>query len=149
MVWGVFSANGKAELVMVERTMKSKDYQSMLQEHLLPFGPLLGGENWMFVQDNAPCHASQNTSTWLIRNKVKAMKWPPRSPDINPIENLWGILVRGVYAHGKQFSTVNELKVAICESWAAIGRDTLQNLIDSMQNRVFEVIKANGGSTKY
>ena len=32
------------------------------------------------------------------------------SPDINIMENLWGILVREVYKNGKQFSNVEDLK---------------------------------------
>jgi hypothetical protein len=41
------------------------------------------------------------------------MDWSALSPGLNPIENLWGILVRAVYADGKQYYTINDLKQAI------------------------------------
>jgi hypothetical protein len=77
------------------------------------------------------------------------MKWPARSPDLNPMENLWGILVRRVYADGRQFVTVGDLKAAIREEWTKIETEVLRRLINSMQDRVFNVILKNGGQTKY
>jgi transposase len=77
------------------------------------------------------------------------MKWPSKSPDLNPIENLWGILVRRVYKNGRQYNSVSELKAAIRNEWSKIGLETLRNLINSVPNRVFEVIFKKGGHTKY
>ena len=68
---------------------------------------------------------------------------------MNPIENLWGILVRKVYANGRQFNSIDNLKAQIKVSVREIPVTTLQHLIDSMPNRVFDLIKANGKATKY
>ena len=54
---------------------------------------------------------------------------------MNPIENLWGILARRVYANSRQFGDVAEINNA----WRSIGQETLQSLIDSMPDRIFEV----------
>ncbi|KAG3095181.1 hypothetical protein PI125_g16317 [Phytophthora idaei] len=37
------------------------------------------------------------------------MEWPAKSPDLNPIENMWGVLARAVYANGRQFETRGSL----------------------------------------
>ena len=46
----------------------------------------------------------------LKAKEIKIMEWPARSPDLNPIENLWGILAKEVYQDGRQFDRVSELR---------------------------------------
>jgi transposase len=29
--------------------------------------------------------------------EIKVMKWPPYSPDLNPIENLWALVKAEIY----------------------------------------------------
>lgn len=40
-------------------------------------------------QENALCHKSYMTTAWFEKNYVEILQWPPRSPNLNPIENLW------------------------------------------------------------
>ncbi|KAK6035912.1 hypothetical protein COOONC_26583 [Cooperia oncophora] len=42
------------------------------------------------VQDNAPPHKSRYTRDKLERWEVETVAWPPESPDLNPIELVWG-----------------------------------------------------------
>ena len=77
------------------------------------------------------------------------MKWPARSPDPNPIENLWGILSRAVYKNGKQYNNIKELEKAIRVEWSKIHITTLRKPICSMENRIPQAIQHNGGSTSY
>ena len=102
----------------------------------------------VFMHDNPPCHAAKATIKCLHGLGFKdemLMVWPPNSPDINPIENLWAIIKQRVYADGKQFSALHELWTAIKLESAAIPRSLVQKLTDSMTDRLFDVIRCQGG----
>ena len=149
MVWAAFESSGKFQLVIIEETMNAQAYTRVLENGLLPFGSQLFNNNYIFQQDNAPCHRAYYTKEWLANKDVEWMDWPPLSPDLNPIENLWGLLSRGVYASGKQFNSVNELKASIFEEWDKISNETLSILVSSMNARIGAVLENKGDATKY
>ncbi|KHJ88717.1 hypothetical protein OESDEN_11487 [Oesophagostomum dentatum] len=92
-----------------------------------------------FQQDNATIHVSNATKSWLRRYDINTLDWPACSPDLNPIENLWGIILRRIYANNRQFNTVNELKDAISRARMELDVTVLQNVIGNMRRRLFEV----------
>ena len=63
----------------------------------------------IFIQDNAPSHASKYSTAWFKDDRI--MTWPPPSPNLNPIENLWDFL--------RLRFTVREDDTLL---WAAFGR---------------------------
>uniref|UniRef100_A0A914QHT3 Transposase n=1 Tax=Panagrolaimus davidi TaxID=227884 RepID=A0A914QHT3_9BILA len=149
MVWGAFSALGKLELAFTSSRMNSEDYQQVLQNHYIPFKNRFRRIPLIFQQDNASIHVSRSTKGWFDRKRINVMDWPPRSPDLNPMENLWGILVRRIYANNKQYDTKEELKQAILDAWDAIDVQVINNLVNNMQNRIFDVIQRNGKAIDY
>ncbi len=47
-----------------------------------------------FQQDLAPAHTAKGTKSWFNDHGVTVLDWPANSPDLNPIENLSGIVKR-------------------------------------------------------
>uniref|UniRef100_A0A8C4S3M1 Osteoclast-stimulating factor 1 n=1 Tax=Erpetoichthys calabaricus TaxID=27687 RepID=A0A8C4S3M1_ERPCA len=52
--------------------------------------------DFIFQQDLAPAHSAKATSTWFKDHGIPVLDWPANSPDLNPIENLWGIVKRKI-----------------------------------------------------
>ena len=86
---------------------------------------------------------------WLQDHNIATLIWPAKSPDLNPIENLWGILARQVYADGRWFKDKEMLWCAVKECWEAISNDMLLNLINSMNKRCVDVLQAKASAHKY
>ena len=68
--------------------MTGPEYRKILIHHLVSSANRLNPEGFIFQQDNDPKHTSMN--------------WQPQSPDLNPIENLWGQLIRLTQDHNPQ-----------------------------------------------
>ena len=51
----------------------------------------------------------KKTTNWLQTTSIPTIDWPSRSPDLNPIENIWGILAQNVYKNGKQYSKTSRV----------------------------------------
>ena len=149
MIWASFGYFGKSEISFIETRMNAEGYRQVLKEHLVKIGSSIGGSNWLFQQDNAPIHRAKANKLWLKKNKVSLLEWPSLSSDLNPIENLWGLLARRVYADGRQFSSKEELKKEITRQWLKIILKEVRSLVDSMPNRVYECIRLGGAKTKY
>jgi hypothetical protein len=149
MVWGAFSARGKSPLVVLTGRQNSDDYVHTVSEFLLPFAHLNYGTEFIYQQDNASIHVSARSMEFFDEQAVNVLDWPSKSPDLNPIENLWSIMSRRVYANGKQFERVPDLKAALFEAWEAIPIAMLESLISSMPRRSVEVIEKKGNKTHY
>ncbi len=121
-------------------------YCSILKEKMLPSLRALV-RRALFQHDNDPKHTSKATVGFLKKNRVKVIQWPSMSPDLNPIEHLWGILKRQV-EHHSPFNT-QSLKEVILEEWKKIDLAKCRQLVHSMSRRLGAVIKNHGGHTKY
>lgn len=144
MVWAAFAMNGKTPLMKITTRMNSDKYTELMEEALLPFIDGYMDENCIYQQDNAAIHVSRESKAWFAANDIELLDWPPCSPDLNPIENLWGILARAVYKDGRQFENLRQLEECVKTAWRQIPQQTIDALINSMPGRVFEVIRRNG-----
>jgi transposase len=98
---GWFFLLWKNRIILIEENLNAIRYQQILNDFLLIVGQRIGGDSWILVQDNAPCHRAAATKQWLHRKNVKVLNFPARSPDLNPIEKLWRIRCIAVYKDRK------------------------------------------------
>ncbi len=148
MIWAAMSSAGVGPLCFLKSTVNAAIYQEILEHFMLPSADKLYGDaDFIFQQDLAPAHTAKGTKSWFNYHGVTVLDWPANSPDLNTIENLWGIVKRKM--RDTRPNNADELKATVKETWASIPPQQCHKLITSMPRRIEAVIKAKGAPTKY
>lgn len=161
MVWGGMTGHGLTDLHFVPQGVKINSeyyidnilkklakpaFNDSVVQRMLFSAPNTG----LFQQDGARCHTSVKTIRWLDENipsYIHPKDWPPNSPDLSPIENIWSILSTNVYRDPEP-KTLAHLKRRLRQAWKAVTPDTLTNLMNSMPGRMRDVIKMKGNTVR-
>ena len=70
--------------------------------------------------DNAPIHRASNVTSWLNQDNVETLDWPPYSPDLNIIENVWAILKRRLASSSFTCSSIADVKRLVENEWTKV-----------------------------
>lgn len=126
--------------------VNSAEYGNLLMREFLPAGNMLygGTSQWVFMQDGAAVHTAKTNMDLLRLGQVEVLEWPPNSPDLNPIENAWGLVQREMNA--VPHKSFEAYKQALQERWKRLSLNIIQHLIADMDKRLEEVLEAGGGS---
>jgi transposase len=152
-VWAAFCARGQGYCHIYSEHLDKHLYKNILAANLLPSAqlhfslapPLL--EQWYFLQDNAPQHTSRLAKDWLHNKGITCLDFPPYSPDLNPIENLWSAMARAVEV--QPADTLEELEAVVAQEWENVDKELMRTLVHSMPRRCQAVIAADGWHTQY
>ena len=87
---------------------------------------------------------SVKKTTEFIKNiKMKECKdWSPYSPDLNPIQNIWGIIKSQLMK--KEINKRSELILEIKNAYDSISNEVISNLIESFPSRLQQWIENEG-----
>lgn len=97
-----------------------------------------------FQQDNIPCNKAQTISNWLLKY-VTVFTWPSQSPDLNPIENLWGVVEQEIHIMGAKPTNLQKMCDAIMSMWTRISEECSQLNVEKVLWRIKAVLKAKRG----
>ncbi len=89
--------------------------------------------------------------SWFLEhdNEFTLLKWPTKSPDLNPIEHLWDVVEREIRIMDVQPTNLQQLCDAIMSLWTKISEECFQHLVESIPRRIKAVLEAKGGPTRY
>lgn len=90
--WGAIGIEGPVtHLVWIEGPFIWQTYRTILNRYVIPMMNRFedDGAPRIFMQDNASQHTAGEIMALFSRQRFQLMEWPPKSPDINPIENVW------------------------------------------------------------
>jgi transposase len=151
MVWGCFCFQGIGNLCRINEKMDSELYCQVLEEDFL--GTLewynINKNNIIFQQDNDPKHTSKLTRAWLNSNNINVLEWPAQSPDLNPIEHIWREVKNQLRKIPKKFTSKEILWDILQDIWNNIEMERCVELIETMPERINDIIKAKGEYTKW
>jgi transposase len=138
------------------KNITASEYRAVLERTLLPEGRRLFGaqgvSSWVLQQDNDPTHkaAPQFVKEYNQKHGCSITvlpNWPPNSPDLSLIENVWSFLQFKLDSLGCQ--TFQAFKAALEKEAKSIDRVFSERLFAGMQARVVECLKKKGDLTKH
>jgi len=146
-VWGCLLKGNTLIIEIYDNTMNSDKYIEILKIHLINLLNINKPNKLLFQQDNAPCHTSYSAISFFSENNIEVMFWPPNSPDLNPIENIWNLLKRNI---GNVIIKNKEDLINVVKKEAAkINVEIINKLINSMDNRIEQLFNKSFDSIDY
>ena len=143
-LWGGISCKGATPLVLFTGKLCATKLLKIFDAGLLDFVTTKYPTTHRFMQDNDPKHTSGLASEYLDNHGINWWKTPPESPDLNPIENVWGSLKRFLRDHHKpsnQASLIEGVKIF----WKTLTPQVCQRYVHHIQRVIPKVIEECGG----
>jgi hypothetical protein len=148
MFWGAFTAAGPGPLVPITGNITAASYIELVREHLLPMIQNTD-KNFIFMQDNAPVHTARSVKNFMFENNISLLEWPAQSPDLNPIENLWGAMKSRIRKDKTFPRNRAELITRFQQAWTEMAAAEFHNLAMSVPKRLKEVKRRKGNWIMY
>ena len=100
-------------------------------------------ENLIFQQDNAACHTSRDSKYAIeVLFGKDYIEWPPNSPDLSPIENVWAIIKEKL--EKRSIKNLDDLRENIMDIWAKFPVSLCEKICDKFKDKIKYVEKYGG-----
>ena len=106
--------------------MNSQNYLEILNQSVDEMKEIIESDNIYLQMDNVKYHWTTDALQFYYEKNVKLIDWPPYSPDLNPIENVWALMKRKISV--RKFTSMNSLKNELYKIWADIEIETIEKI---------------------
>ena len=147
-IWGGISARGATSLVMFTGIMNAERLGAVYEAGLLPFIQERFPDGHRLYQDNDPKHSSKHIEQFLEQHGVNWWYTPPESPDLNPIELVWGSLKQYLRNEVKP-KNLEELKAGIEQFWLTLTPQVCGKYIGHLKKVIPTIVSVEGAPSGY
>ena len=144
MVYGAIGVGYKSKLVACSNGVNAIEYRDILTKSEM--FDSLQNKDYLFMQDGAPAHKSDLTALFLQKRCSYISCWPANSPDLNPIEHLWGAMKRIIQGKIDEINNKEDLMNVVTEVWDSFPQETIDRIVLSFTGRLRMIIGKEGES---
>lgn len=142
---------GRTELNIFSGNMNAAKFIEVLDQTIQPGGDEhFGDDEWVLMMDGHRAHTAGTTLTHMDQigiNHLPLKGWPANSPDLNPIENVWSMMVTEL--NKRRITHLSQLETNLKDVWSKLPQEHIDKTINSMPRRLNAVRRTKGASTKY
>ena len=141
----MISFKGASQLIIFEENLTAKLFEGFLGKLKKDGEKLYLRKKFRIAMDKDPKHTAHRIDDYIKKNNIDILNdWPPSSPDLNLIENIWGLIEKEIQK--LHIKTLYSLKRAVRSIWVRLTRpERLRSLIYSMEDRLKAVLASKGG----
>ncbi len=147
-VWGSLSARGRTPLAGIRGSFNQQVYKDIIDTTLILFVEEIMVE-FILQKNKCGLHRANSIALWLSYKKINPMEWSAQSADLNPIENVCGVLKQKLRKLRKFPKNEVEVFEIVSKLWNNLPDAYFQKLHVSMSIRVQKFKTVKGRSTKY
>ena len=150
-VWGYLRYDGEMEIFRFEGTMRQKKYIEMIEDKIYKAiaPPRHETARLIFMLDNASYHTAKSVKKWFRENSINPLTWPAQSPDLSPIENVWGAIKNELWNQRAKIKNWKDTWALSKEIVRNLRLTYIHNLYESMPKRIDDVLKSKGNRIAY
>ena len=150
-VWAYIKFGEPGRITKYIGTMDAIKYENILERYARDavVNPRDPDNDLIFMQDGASSHTAKDIQNWFRKNGIILLSWPPQSPDLNPIENVWSWLRNQLWNQRAQIRNSNDVWRLSVEIFNSMSEGFIRKLYNSMPERIEDVLRLKGNRTKF
>lgn len=145
-VWGCITYHGVGDLEWVEGNMEKEHYVKVLRQYVKASRDWRGMDpgTFVFQHDNSRVHVAKIVQQYLSKAKIKVLDWPVNSPDISPIERVWGHIDQRLNHFEEPPKDPDELFRRVEDIWNDLPPGFLHELYEELPEKMHCLVKTGG-----